>query len=84
MQRPQTATQITQGSFGSASKLKRPSASPDKKVARAAAAAKGGPEPVKSYDVFLLEDRAQTESQLERKYGSNVDDLCTDHEQLIE
>lgn len=80
MQRPQTATQITQGSsFSSASKLKRPSASPDKKVGRGAAA-KSGPEPVKSYDVFLLEDRVQTESQLENKYGSNVDDLCTDHE----
>ena len=26
----------------------------------------------------------QTEAQLEQRYGSNVDDLCTDHEQLIE
>ena len=53
-------------------------------MGRAAAAAESGPVPVKSYDVFLLEDRVQTEAQLEHKYGSNVDDLCTDHEQLIE
>ena len=53
-------------------------------MGRAAAAAESGPVPVKSYDVFLLEDLVQTEAQLEHKYGSNVDDLCTDHEQLIE
>ena len=31
-----------------------------------------------------LDARVQTETELEQHYGSNVEDLCTDHEQLIE
>ena len=31
-----------------------------------------------------LDARVQTETELEQQYGSNVEDLCTDHEQLIE
>ena len=31
-----------------------------------------------------LDARVQTENMLEQHYGSNVEDLCTDHEQLIE
>ena len=46
--------------------------------------AQGLPQPIQTIEVFALEARVQTESQLERKYGRNVEDLCNDHEQLIE
>ena len=35
-------------------------------------------------EVYELDSRVQTEDELEHQYGSNVDDLCNDHEQLIE
>ena len=35
-------------------------------------------------EVYELDSRVQTEEELEHQYGSNVDDLCNDHEQLIE
>ena len=35
-------------------------------------------------EVHQLDSRVQTEVELEQQYGSNVDDLCNDHEQLIE
>ena len=31
-----------------------------------------------------MDGKVQTEAELEQQYGANVEDLCTDHEQLIE
>ena len=39
---------------------------------------------MKTIEVHKLDARVQTEAMLETKYGANVEDLCTDHEQLIE
>jgi len=50
----------------------------------AAASSRGGPIPLRTLEIHTLEARVQTETQLEVKYGPNVEDLCTDHEQLIE
>ena len=34
--------------------------------------------------MLTLDAKVETEADLEAKYGNNVDDLCNDHEQLIE
>ena len=46
--------------------------------------AHGKSEPIQVIEVQNLDARIQTETELEQQYGSNVDDLCNDHEQLIE
>ena len=51
---------------------------------RAEARKPQGPAPLQTIVVDALDARVQTEVQLEQKYGDNVDDLCNDHEQLIE
>ena len=51
---------------------------------RGGGASNNGQEPIQTIEVVNLDSRVQTEAQLEQRYGSNVDDLCTDHEQLIE
>ena len=40
--------------------------------------------PQETIELHALESRVKTEAQLERMYGNNVDDLCTEHEKLIE
>ena len=48
------------------------------------AQAHGKSEPIQVIEVQNLDARIQTENMLEQHYGSNVEDLCNDHEQLIE
>lgn len=40
--------------------------------------------PQETIELHALESRVKTEAQLERMYGRNVDDLCSEHEKLIE
>ena len=42
------------------------------------------PKPEQVIEILPLEARVRTEAQLERQYGRSVEELCTDHEQLIE
>ena len=53
-------------------------------MSAAAAASGAGGAPLKTIEVHGLDSKVKTEAQLETKYGMDVDDLCTDHEQLIE
>ena len=39
---------------------------------------------IKTIEVLTLDAKVKTETDLEQQYGENVEDLCTDHEQLIE
>ena len=39
---------------------------------------------IKTIEVLTLDAKVQTEAELEEQYGENVEDLCTNHEQLIE
>lgn len=40
--------------------------------------------PEQTIQLYALESQVKTEAQLERMYGRNVDDLCNEHEKLIE
>lgn len=42
------------------------------------------PAPTETIPIHPLDVRVQTEQMLEQQYGTDVDELCADHEQLIE